>query len=113
MRLENVGRKKSKLKLLKGALKQQPDLCRAADDREEHAVEVEVPEVSRDLHSIEEEGDDWNSQVKSNSNVVALLHVGNVDAGNDQGAATSRPKGHNKNIINFKWLKELITFITQ
>ena len=69
-----------------------PDLSWAADDRKEHSVQVEVPEVSRNLHAIEEEGDDGDGQIESHADVVALLHVGNVDAGDDEGAAASGPE---------------------
>ncbi len=69
-----------------------PDLSRAADDREEHSVEIEISEISGNLHSVEEKGDDGNRQVESDADVVALLDVGDVDARDDQGAAAAGPE---------------------
>ena len=69
-----------------------PDFSRAADDGEEHPVEVEVPEVSGNLHPVEKEGDDGDGQVEGDADVVALLDVGHVDAGNDEGATASGPE---------------------
>ena len=69
-----------------------PDLSGAADDGKEHSVEIEIPEISRNLHSVEEERDDRNGQVESDADVVALLDVGNVDARDDEGAAAAGPE---------------------
>jgi len=71
--------------------RQVPDLGRTADDREEHSVQVEVPEVSWNLHSVEEKGDNGNGQVQSHSDVVTLLDVGDIDARDDKGASSSGP----------------------
>ena len=70
----------------------EPDFRRAADDGEEHPVEVEVPEISGNLHPVEEEGDDGDGQVESDADVVSLLDVGHVNARNDEGTATPGPE---------------------
>ena len=69
-----------------------PDFSRAADDGEEHPIEVEVPEITGNLHPVEEERNDGDSQIKGDADVVALLDVGHIDAGNDEGAAASGPE---------------------
>ncbi len=69
-----------------------PDLSRAADDRKEHSVEIEISEISWNLHSVEEKRDDRNRQIESDADVVALLDVGDVDARDDEGAAAAGPQ---------------------
>ena len=48
------------------------DFGRGRDDGEEHAGQVEVPEVAGDLHPVVEEGDDGDGEVESTAYVVSL-----------------------------------------
>ena len=68
------------------------DLRRSRDHREEHAGQVEVPEVAGDLHAVVEEGDDGDGEVEGAPDVVALLHVRLVHCGDNQGVSTTSPE---------------------
>ena len=67
------------------------DLRRSRDHGEEHAGQVEVPEVAGDLHPVVEEGDDGDGEVEGAPDVVPLLHVGLVHSRDHQGVSASRP----------------------
>ena len=62
------------------------------DDRKEHAVEVEVPEVPRDLDPVEEEGHDGDGEVEGDADVVALLDEGLAVRGQHHRGSTARPE---------------------
>ena len=68
------------------------DLRRGRDHGEEHAGQVEVPEVAGDLHAVVEEGDDGDGEVERAPDVVALLHVWLVHCGDNQGVSTTSPE---------------------
>ena len=67
------------------------DLCGCRDDGEEHARQVEVPEVAGYLHPVVEEGDDGDGEVEGTADVVALLHVRLVHGGDHQCVSATSP----------------------
>ena len=68
------------------------DLGRGGDDGEEHAGQVEVPEVAGDLHAVVEESNDGDREVESTADVVALLDVRHLDGGDDEGVPAPGPQ---------------------
>ena len=69
-----------------------PDPCRAADDGEEHAVEVHVAEVAVDFIAVEVEGHDRHGEIQGASDHIAFADVGLRHGRMYRRVATARPQ---------------------